>query len=129
VSDASDYLQTQIVKHLLQTNNWTKPVTIYVALYTDAGGGAEVSAGGYSRVQHGPANGNWSMIDGVASNIGAITFGTPTASWGTVTKFALFDAVTGGNPLIYGNLTESLAISSGSEPPSFAEGALTITLL
>lgn len=129
MSDASEYLNNQIAKHLLQTNSWTKPATIYVALYNDVGGGTEVTGAGYTRIQHGPANGSWSMVAEVASNTGAITFGAPAADWGTLTHFALFDAVTGGNLLVYSELTESLVVLNGSEPPSFVEGSLTISFI
>jgi len=54
------------------------------------------------------------------------TFVTPTGSWGLVTHFGIFDAVTAGNLLYWNALTSSQTISSGNTV-SFAAGALTVT--
>jgi hypothetical protein len=132
---ASDYLEVQIGTHLLRTNSWTKPAAVYVALFTtvpnDAGGsGVEVSGTGYARVQHGPSDATWAAptTSGVFSNIGVVQFGSPTANWGTIQGFGLYDAATNGNLLAKGTLTASVLISSGDPAPAFAEGALTVTI-
>lgn len=132
---ASDYLEIQIGTHLLRTSSWTKPSAIYVALFTtvpnDAGAsGVEVSGTGYARVQHGPSDATWSVptTSGAFSNIGVIQFGAPTTSWGTVTGFGLYNALTEGDLLAKGFLTTSVLINSGDPSPAFAEGSLTITI-
>lgn len=129
---ASNTLETNIGTHLLRTGSWTKPSAIYIALYTaapsDSGGGTEVSGGSYARVLHGPSDETWALTDGVGSNIGAITFATPTADWGTITHFGLFDASTAGNLLVYGALTSNPTINNGDTATAFAEGALTVTI-
>ena len=48
-----------------------------------------------------------------ASNTAAVEFPTATASWGTVTYAAVYDAVSGGNLMAYGALTTSKTIASG----------------
>lgn len=108
---------------------------VYVALFTaapsDAGGGTEVSGGSYARVAVAPADANWSAPDatgGLTDNVAAITFPTPTANWGQVTYFAIFDRATGGNMLIWGALTQAKTINNGDPAPSFPIGALDITL-
>lgn len=130
---ASNYLETQVGTHLLRTGSWTKPSTVYVALFItnpgeDGTGGTEVSAGGYARIQHGPSDATWTSTDGVFSNLGTITFGVPSANWGEVTGFGLYDAVTSGNLLIIGTLTSPITINLGDLAPAFAEGSLTVTI-
>lgn len=130
----SDYLEGELRKHIFRTGSFTKPTALYISLHTadptDAGTGAEVSGGGYARVQRDPADANWSgasATDGLTDNVAAITFPTPTANWGVVTHFAIWDAATAGNMLIHGQLTTSKTINNGDPAPSFAAGALDIT--
>lgn len=135
MSAASDYLEEQLGTHLLRTGSFTKPSTIYVALFTtlpdeDGTNGVEVNGAGYARVQHGPSDATWAAPvggDGVFSNVGSIQFGSPTANWGTIVGFGLYDASTAGNLLIADTLSQSVIVSSGDPAPAFAEGALTIS--
>lgn len=85
----------------------------YLALFTvapgETGGGTEISAGGYARQQVtlGTATG------GSITNSAAIEFPTATADWGTAIAWGLFDAVTGGNMLWYGDITVPKTLYSG----------------
>ena len=124
----SDYLELEVLDHVLKTGAYTQPTNIYVALFTvaptDAAGGTEVTGGSYARKVHN----SWDVAaSGATENTGAITFVEATASWGTVVAFALFDAITAGNMLMWGDLTTSKAIGSG-DTASFADGELDITL-
>jgi len=134
MSAMSDYLEGQLRAHIFRTASFTKPTTIAVGLFTaapsDAGGGTEVTGGSYARVSVNPLDANWSAAsstDGVTTNVSAITFAAPTATWGTVTHFGIYDAATAGNLLVHGTLTASRVISNGDAAPSFAAGALSIT--
>lgn len=134
MSAMSDYLEGQLRAHIFRTASFTKPTTLAIGLFTaapsDAGGGTEVSGGSYARVSANPLDANWtaaSSTDGVTTNAAAITFATPTANWGTVTHFGIYDATTAGNLLVWGALTASRVISNGDAAPSFAAGALSIT--
>lgn len=133
---ASDYLETQVGTHLLRTGSFTKPSTIYVALFTvmpseDGTGGTEVTGGSYARIQHGPSDATWAAPtggDGVFSNIGSIQFASPTANWGTVVGFGLYDAITTGNYLIGNTLTGgSVVVNNGDPAPAFGAGDLVVT--
>lgn len=69
----------------------------------------------------------WTVTTGTADNDAAITYATAGSS-STVTDFSIGSDSTGvGNLFLYGALTASLAISNGITP-SFAIGALDITL-
>jgi hypothetical protein len=84
----------------------------------------------YARVAvPGPAN--WDAATdadpSVADNTNVITFPTPSGSWGTVTHFVIFDALTLGNVIASGALTTSRAINNG-DSVNFQAGELDITL-
>lgn len=110
--------------------------SVYVSLHTadptDAGTGTEVTGGAYARVAVARAAGSWAVPADNAgaqqtSNSGVITFPNPTASWGTVTHFGIFDAATGGNLLYSGVLGTARAIAPEDNAPSFSAGSLTIS--
>jgi len=69
-----------------------------------------------------------SGTSGTISNNVLITFPTPTANWGTVVEFDVYDAVTGGNLLFRASLTAPQTINNGAPAPSFAISALTWTI-
>lgn len=137
MSAASDFLETNILTHLLRTGSWAKPANIFVALFTsattDIGGGTEVTGGSYARVSVAPLDANWSAPVDVAgsmesSNVAAITFPAPTADWGTVTHYALFDAITGGNLLAHGQLAAPKTILNLDPAPRFNANQLKVRL-
>lgn len=121
----------------------TGPTALFVALLTaapsDAGGGTEVTGGSYARQSVTSALTAWAGTQGVGtttastgtggqtSNNNAITFPSPTASWGVVTHLGIYDAVTAGNLLYWVALTTPKTINSGDAAPSFAAAALTVT--
>ena len=134
MANASDYLEDNIIKHLFRTGSFTKPTSLYVALFTaapsDSGGGTEVSATGYARVANNPADGAWaatSGTNGLTSNVGAINFGTWSTGPTTVTHFGIFDASTSGNLIVWGSLTSSKTVNAG-DSFSIPAGSLTVTV-
>lgn len=134
MSAMTDFLEVELRKHVFRTGSYTKPTVLAVALYTAApgetGGGTEVTGGSYARVQRDPLDANWtgaSGTDGLTDNAADLTFPTPSANWGTVTHFAILDATTAGNMLIYGALAASKTINNGDPAPKFLAGALDVT--
>lgn len=82
----------------------------------------------YANVSVARSTAGWSVASGVADNDATITFGACTAGSSTVTHFGVgSDSSGAGNLFLWGALTASLAISAGITP-SFAAGALDITL-
>lgn len=137
----SDYLENKLVDAFLRGQAYTMPVTTYVALATATGSdvacGTEVTGGSYARVAVTSSLTNWSGTQGagttvastgtggLVSNNVAVTFPAPTASWGSVTEFCVFDASTAGNLLFRAALTTSKTINNGDAAPSFTAGSLT----
>lgn len=134
MSAATNYTENNIMNALLGGASLTVAANTYIGLYTagpgETGGGTEVSGTGYARVNLTNNTTNWPTIsgtDGTKANATIVTFPTALASWGTATHFGIFDASTGGNLLVYSSLQTAKAIDTG-DTPSFAVGALTVTL-
>jgi hypothetical protein len=139
----SDYLENKFIDFLFRGQAFTAPSNIYVGLLTaapsDTGGGTEVSGGSYARVAVSSSLANWAGTQaagstvastgtgGQTSNNNAITFASPSANWGVITHFALYDAASGGNLLYWGALLNSKTVNSGDAAPAFAAAALTVT--
>lgn len=138
----TDYGENAIVDHIFRGTAFTAPTVIAVGLFTsacsDAGGGTEVSGGSYARATLNPSASNWKSTNGTTSgassgtsgqtsNAVAITFPAPTANWGSITHFAIFDAASSGNMLICQALSSAKTVNSGDSAPSFAVDALTVT--
>lgn len=129
----TDYLEGEIIKHIFRSGSFTKPEGLYIALFTTEGGedsaGTEVSGGSYARAPAAPGDANWSAPaagNGTTSNLVEIAFpAAPSADWGRATHWAIFDAATGGNRLIYAPLTAAKNINAGDPAPTFPVGSLT----
>jgi hypothetical protein len=143
MSDFSNFLENRLIDHVFRNTAYAMPTTIYVGLYTaapsDAGGGTEVTGGSYARVQVGPSTTAWNATQGgtagassgtggQTANAADITFPAPTANWGVVTHFGIFDAVSAGNLLFWAALAASKTVNGGDAAPKFLAGALTVTL-
>jgi hypothetical protein len=131
----TDYLEGELIKHIFRTGSMADPSTLYIGLFTaaptDSAAGSEVTGGSYARVSVAAADAQWaapSSGNGTTSNTNAITFPAPTANWGVVTAWGIFDAASAGNLLVYANLTVSKTINNGDAAPSFASGALTFQI-
>ncbi len=132
----SDWYENRVLNIALRGSTQAA-ITPYVALFTGTltgdTPGTEVSGGSYARVSAPAAT--WGPTSGAAgdssagtlTNAVAIAFPAPSANWGTVTHFGVFDAATVGNALYYGDLTTSRTINNGDSAPTFAIGALVAT--
>lgn len=139
----SDYLENKIIDQVFRAQAYTFPTTLYVGLFTaapsDTGGGTEVSGNNYSRTSVTASLANFAGTQGAGttsastgttgttSNNASITFATPSASWGTVAAFGIFDAASGGNLLFYGTLSISKTINQG-DTVTFPAASLSIQI-
>jgi hypothetical protein len=122
----TNFLENELLDHVLRNSAYTPPTTIYVALFTaapsDAGGGTEVSGGNYAR-----QSAAFDVASGGATqNTSEIAYPVATGNWGTITHFALFDASSGGNMLYHAPLAASKAINTDDQF-KFAAGAIDIS--
>lgn len=125
------YLANEMLDHTFKNSDggFAQP-TIWVALgtvaFTDAGAWTnEVSTSGtaYARIAS-----SWTGSGSAFANNGALTWTVATASWGTVTSWALADGDTegAGNMLLYGDWT-GVAIATDDQV-NIPDGDLDITL-
>lgn len=130
----SNYLENAMLDHVLGGGNYTRPATLYCALFLqssavgEAGGGTEVSGTGYAREAITNDATNFPAASGGAKSNGVVVdFGTVGAGgWGQVGSFGLFDASSGGNLLYYGSLGTPKTLDAGDEV-TFPIGALDFT--
>lgn len=122
----SDYLENKVLDHALGTASFSSPSDVYIGLYTvaptDAGGGTEVSGNNYARevCTFSAASG------GATANDIEVTFGTPSANWGVIVAFGVFDSLSGGNLLYWGDLGSNKTVESG-DVVKWLVGELDIT--
>jgi hypothetical protein len=136
MSGMSDYLEGKLIDHIFRTASYTKPTGLWVGLFTaaptDAGGGTEVTGGNYSRAVVGaPADATWaapSGNNGTTNNSNIVTFPVPNASWGLITHWAIFDALSGGNILFYGALAANKNVNNGDPAPTIPVSSLTVQI-
>lgn len=144
MSQMSNYLENKFVDALLRGQSFPAISTIYIGLHTadptEAGTGTEVSTSGtgYARLavtcnltNFSGTQGAGSVVassgtSGSTSNNQAFTFASATASWGTVTHIGIWDALTGGNLLVYGPLTVAKPVTQG-DPFIYPVGQLSFT--
>jgi hypothetical protein len=128
MSQASDYIENEILDHVLGNGAFTSPAALFVRLYTsatsDSGGGTEVTGGSYAATA---CTFGASTTNGVVTTSGTVTFPTATAGWGTVTHLAIYDAATGGNQISHGALDVSKTVTT-NDTFEISAGQLTQTV-
>jgi len=124
----SDYLEDELVNHVLRNTAFTSPTNVYVALFTtdptDADTGTEVATASYAREVVTDFS---APSDGATSNGSEIAFTQATESWGTISHIGIYDANTTGNLLFHGSLSVSKAVDT-NDTFKIALGDLDITL-
>jgi len=110
----SNYLETELLDHVFTNSAYTAPSTLYLALFTsnpaDDASGTEVSTSGTAYARQ---TVTFSVSGNTATTSAAVEFPTATASFGTVTHVAVYDASTAGNLIAYAALTSSKTIDTG----------------
>ena len=95
----TNYLEAKVHDHVLGITAFPMPTGMHLALFTaaptEAGGGTEVTGGGYARKAIAFAAG------AAGANSTAVSFVATGAPFGTIVAWGLFDAATLGNLLIY----------------------------
>ena len=140
----TNYLENKLIDFLLRGQAYVPPATLYIGLDTvvgdEAGGGTEVTGGGYARVAVPASLAAWagtqgagttvasSGTSGTTSNNVTVPFPAPTGNWGQAVGFRIWDALSGGNALIYNALATPKTINAGDDPPKFNAGSLTIQI-
>lgn len=119
MSQATNYLEAALLDHLFDLSAYTAPATMYLALFTamsdgEAGTATEVTGGSYARLAITNDATSWSRLSNVVTNDNLLEFAAASANWGDVTHWALCDALSGGNKLIYGEFDDPITVNNGS---------------
>ncbi|MCK4576829.1 hypothetical protein KAU34_10505 [candidate division WOR-3 bacterium] len=134
----SNWLELELLDHVLKTGAYSVPTNIYVALSTanplDTGAGvAEPGGASYARV----VMNSWDAAAARATqNTSQITFAQAEQDFGTITHWAIYDAITGGNFLAHGDFSASktcpigtnLYIAAGDIDVVFSAGGICTNL-
>ena len=114
----STYFLNSIMGNVFKTQTSPGlPDKVYLGLSSSApsvdGSGVTepLTSAGYARVE---LNSLGVPANGVISNTAEISFPESSASWGTVTHFALFDAPTNGNLLMFNSLTQARSVEAAT---------------
>lgn len=122
----SNYAENLVLNWLLTSASATRPSSFYVALSTadptEDGSAIAEPADTYAR-----QSATFTVTGNQAVNASNIEFPEATASWGTITHYALFDAASGGNMLMHGALNTSKLITAG-DVARFIPSSITFTL-
>ncbi len=112
----STYAQNKILDHILKVASFTQPTHLYVALsranpLADGSGIDEASSGSYAR----KICDDWDIASQRKTrNAVELVFATPTGAWGTLTHWAVYDALSGGNMIAFGALTATKSVATGN---------------
>jgi hypothetical protein len=112
----TDSVENAILNCYFNQTNITAPTAIYIGLFTaapsDTGGGTEVAAGDYARVNC-TASFPTASGTGTLSNNADIAFAEAESDWGVVTHIGIFTAATEGTLLWWGALSAQKTINTG----------------
>lgn len=137
----TNYAANKIINDLIGRNKIANGISgtgaAYIGLSStepakDGTNFTEPTGGGYKRILIGMSGNTITYLMSAAANSSStnpdeIHFNEVLESWGTLTHFGIFDAVTSGNLLIYNPLETAITPSLNSIPMIRAED-LTITL-
>ncbi len=130
MSSLSNYFEEALLNHIFRNTTWSRPATIYVALFTtspsDDDSGVEVTtAGGTLYARQGIATGAGSAWDApiveggggyVCRNTADVVFPIAGANWGTIAAVGLYDGNTGSDNLLHWSLlTPNVVINTNDQ--------------
>lgn len=127
----TNFLENEILDHILRGETYTAPTAVYSALFTvipsDSSGGTEVTTtdSSYTRVETTFVTAGLT-VTGQSVNESAVNFATITGgATVTVVAWGLLDAATGGNLLYWATVT-STALEVGDQA-TFPAGNIVVT--
>lgn len=128
----SDHLENMLLDTLFVNGTFSKPSTVYLALYTsnptDADSGTELTGTGYSRLAIANNGTTFNRTGNTVTNAENLAFADRTGPAATVTHIGIRTAATGGNLLYHQSLPQAITVSA-NVPTSvtIAAGQLSIS--
>lgn len=106
----SNYAELEILDHLTGTASWTAPAAVYVKLHTGVPG-EDCTGNAATEATRKAATFSAASSGAITSN--ATIEWTNVSTTETYSHWSLWDAATAGNPLWYGALSSSAAVTAG----------------
>jgi len=132
MAGASDYLEVELLDHVLRQASYTSPSSVYIALFTADPTDANVTANECTDSTYARQNATGKFdsphaTGGYSANNAALTFPAITDGTITITHVGFYDSATAGNLLLSQALSadKTLAVN---DVLSFGIGALKVTL-
>lgn len=115
MANCKNFIINTLLNSALVNTAYTGPSPLFIALYTAApsasAGGTEVTGGDYTR---GTVAYSVSTAQTTA-NVATVTFPVASAGWGTVSGWAITDALTSGSQLFFGSFSTAKVINTGNQ--------------
>lgn len=121
IAEFATYLENELYDHLFRNLAYTRPTTVYAALFGTTASTALLEAGTLTGEISGDAYARQAITfgaptNGLGSNSVAVTFPVATpGNWGTIRYMAIMDASTAGNVLMYTQLDSDVVINAGNQ--------------
>lgn len=130
LSQLTKYAAKKWLDHVLGKAAFTAPTLCYLGMFSadptsDGSLTDEIATGAYARQNISGVMGATELGTGIASNGDAVTFPSPTASYG-VTYFGVLDALTTGNMLLRKARGSTLSVTQGSAAVRIDEAGLQL---
>jgi hypothetical protein len=142
----ANYLRNMLVDFLFRGQSATPPASVFVALCSTAptagAAGTELTGTGYARVEVPCTATDWLNTQGTTAaasngttgttrNAAIVDFGAAGSNWGLVSHWELYDAATGGNRLVYGEIVDANGANAPrtvvtNDPVSFPASGLFV---
>lgn len=139
----ADALENLLTDYYFRGQVPTLPSSLHFGLLTAAASDAgtalsEVTGGGYARVAIARSLANFAGTQGAGtttastgssagtSNNIVITFPAPTANWGSIGHWGIWDAATGGALHWYAPLNQAKTVNAGDAAPQFQDGQMGV---
>ena len=124
----SNYSENLILKFMLTTQSATRPTSWYVGFFSDSQGisidqpSIELTGLGYTR----QSVSFTTPTTGSCSNSNLVTF-TAAGTWTPANYVGIFDSISGGNLLFWGELQNSIGLDIDGQI-QFATNTITISM-
>ena len=144
MANMSNFLENKLIDFLFRQQTYTPPTALYFGLFTtpptDSTPGVEPAAPSYSRAGTATGLTMFSSTNapddteisagssGITYNQQNIVFPDPEEEWGAVTHVGVFDAITGGNYLFWGELIHPRDFVVGDVNIQFQPGEISFRI-
>jgi len=128
------FLDNKLIDSVFGGVVYSPPATLYFGLSTTAptASGTNITepvGNGYARVAITNNITNFPIsVNGSKTNANTIIYPISSGSWGTITHYLVYDALTGGNLLAFGQLNNAQTVDGVDDTLSFSPSALSLTL-